>query len=113
MALATNYQIQQKDFVEYIEHTTRKKILSWRHSPGRFGREVYFTDSTAIFVEEGTYFDFSRIEYLEMPKSICISCGEEAHCGKFDRHGRCENKLTEFYKNVRKVYWHRYSKNKE
>lgn len=113
MALATNYQIPPKDFVEYLEHSTRKKILSWRMAPHRFGREVFFTDKTMCFISEGEYLDFSRIKYLEIPKSICVSCGEEMHAGAIDKYGRCENKLTEFYKNVRKVYWHRYSKNKK
>ena len=113
MALATNRQIPQKDFASYIEHITRKKILSWRESAGRFGREVFFTDNTMCYIDDGSMFDWSNIEYLQIPKSICRSCGEEMHFGAIDEYGRCENKLTEFYKNVRKVYWHRYSKDKK
>lgn len=113
MALATSREIKGKEFLEFIEHSTGKKVLSWREAVGRIGREIYFTDGTMCYIDPHSAYDFTALEYMEIPKSICISCGEEMHVGSFDRHGRCENKLTEFYKNMSKVYWHRYSKNKQ
>lgn len=112
MALAISREIQGKDFLQFIEHSTGKKVLSWREAAGRFGREVYFTDGTMCYLDPYVAFDFTELEYMQIPKSICVSCGEEAHVSSFDRFGRCQNRLTEFYKNMRKVYWHRYSKNK-
>jgi len=114
MALTTSREIYYDDHVAKLEHITGKTILSWRKCQDRFGSEVFFTDKTMIYLgyEEALPEDPNTIEYQRIPGTICVSCGEDTHAGTFDRHGRCSNVQRGYWKNVRKVYWHRYLKNR-
>ena len=57
--------------------------------------------------------DLSAMQFRERPKTFCVSCGEEPHVSTFDWLGRCQHSITKFWNRARKVYWHRYSKEKQ
>jgi hypothetical protein len=111
MALGSNREPFYEDPVAYLEHMTGKKVKSIQRDPGRFGRWVLYTDGTAQYVEEGGMFKVG--EFVDPPKSICVSCGEESHFGSWDFAGRCATTMKNLWKKARKVYWHRYLKNKQ
>ncbi len=73
--------------------------------------EFYYRDRIFIgFLPEGC--DVSALIIEEKIKPRCVSCGKEGLCIIHDWQGRCSTTLSDFWKRVRKVYWHRYSKNK-
>lgn len=111
MAITTRKEIRYRDPVEFIEHKTGKTVKSWRRDLHRFMTLIIFTDNTCLELDEGVLVA-ADIVFKPLPKSICISCGEEMHFSKFDWLNRCEVTLRDFWQRARKVYWHRYSKNK-
>lgn len=112
MAVTTSKEIVYRDQVDFIEHVTGKKVLSWRHAMERAGTIFHFTDKTMMFVDYGGMIDMENIVYEPLPRTVCLSCGGDMHAGYFDWKGRCEHTVKHFWERVRKVYWHRYSKNK-
>ena len=112
MALTRNREISYQSPVEFLEHITGKKVLSWRQEPERMGTVFHFTDKTMLYQDYGSMLEINNIVYEPLPKSICVSCGQDMHFSTFDWRGRCEHSLKHFWERVRKVYWHRYSKTK-
>lgn len=111
MALTKNREILYKNPVEFIEHKTGKTVKSWQRDYASLRVIFIFTDNTCTYIDEGGLMSMN-IVYEPLPKSICVSCGEQAHVSLWDWNGRCEKSLKNFWKKVRKVYWHRYTKNK-
>lgn len=111
MAIATNKEILYKDPVEFVEHVTGKTVKTWRSLPYKRATLIVFTDNTCCELDEGSLISH-EIVCEPLPKSICVSCGQDMHVTKFDWLGRCEATLKRFWERARKVYWHRYSKNK-
>ena len=112
MAIPTNNdKYTPQDHIQYIEHTTGKKVLKVVNDPARMGRMVVFTDETCCWVEGGSMFDWKNVNYEKIPESICSSCGEPAHFTGWNKRG-CNVSNNRFWDKVRKIYWHRYSKSK-
>lgn len=111
MALSINKEIQYKNPVEFIEHFTGKTVKSWKRDYASLRIIFIFTDNTYTYVDEGGLIS-SNIIYEPLPKSICVSCGEDMHISSWDWSGRCEKTLKNFWQKVRKIYWHRYTKSK-
>lgn len=95
---------------EIIEHKTGKKIKEWRQLQERYETLIVFTDNTCCYLAAGETLE--NMVFKPLPKSICVSCGKESHCGKIDELERCEVTLKNFWEKARRLYWHRYSKNK-
>lgn len=110
MALTTNREVFWGDPIEKIEHLTGKTVLSWRREPHRFGIAVFFTDKTMCYIDEMAPFDWSKVEYLQIPNSICASCGQDAHASYWNWKGQCSATVKAFCLKMRKVFWHRYQK---
>jgi len=110
MAIAKNREVYYSDPITYVEHKTGKKVKSIVRDYQRMGRWMLFEDKTVLYVEEGAELVFGK--YQDYPKSICVSCGEEMHVSSWDWQNRCSVTLKKFWEKVRKVYWHRYLKNK-
>lgn len=115
MAISSNREIFYKDMFKYVEHKTGKKLRSWKNDISSMRTFFLFEDGSMGAVSNGMMLDgeIPEIEDYEIPKSFCVSCGEEWHqASSFDWQGRCSSSLRKFWENVRKVYWHRYIKNK-
>ena len=110
MALSTNREIFYKNPIEFLEHKTGKTVLSWRREMQRFGYTVFFTDKTMCHIDEMVPIDWTQIEYLQIPSSICISCGQDSHASYWNWKGQCTATVQKFWGNMRKVFWHRYQK---
>ena len=107
-----NREIVYDNDIEYIEHISGKRVKCWKNDPSTLSRHIIFTDNTYYQIREGEEFDPERIEPL--PKSFCSSCGEDMHgSGFFNWKNQCEVTVNNFWEKVRKIYWHRYSKNKK
>src|ERR1051325_7938501 len=111
MALTRNREIRYKDSVEFIEHVTGKTVKSWRRLPERFSTMIIFTDNTCTYLNEGALMD-TNIVFEPLPKSICLSCGEEMHISNWNWKAQCQITTKRFWEKVRRLYWHRYSRNK-
>jgi NADH pyrophosphatase NudC (nudix superfamily) len=110
MALTRNREIEYKNFVEWIEHRTGKTVKSWKRESHRLSTLVIFTDNTCTYLDEGMLYE--TIQFEEIPKSICASCGEEMHVSSWNWKKQCTNTAKLFWEKVRKLYWHRYLKAK-
>lgn len=104
----TNRNLQY-DFVSYIEHQTGKRVRQIYEMPHLMCRRVLFTDDTEAELREGV--SYGDIEIIPIT-NFCASCGGLAHASIIDRYGRCSTSVKRFWDNVRKVYWHRYTKGK-
>jgi len=111
MAITRNREIRYDNPVDFIEHKTGKIVKSWKHYNDRMQTLIIFTDNTCLELDEGMLIS-NNLVFNPLPKSICVSCGEEMHISTFDWQGRCKKTLDNFWEKVRKVYWHRYSKSK-
>lgn len=111
MAIATSREVYYANFAKYIEHQTGKKLKSWKRDHASLLIYFLFEDGSIGAIREGGSFD-QIFDVRDMPKSFCVSCGEEWHASTFDWQGRCQTSVKNFWQKVRKVYWHRYSKNK-
>lgn len=100
--------------LDYVEHKTGKKVRSWKRDDASLNIFFLFEDGTMGAVREGMMIDgpLPEIHPYEVPKTFCTSCGEEWHAATFDWQGRCGVSVKNFWNKVRKVYWHRYIKNK-
>lgn len=96
-------------WLEFIEHKTGKRILSWRREMNRLGMSLFFTDNTMLYLEHGDLFP-DEPKYEPMPKSICVSCGQDHHATYWNWKGQCTATVSKFWHQVRKVFWHRYQK---
>lgn len=113
MAITTGRQIRYDDLAEYVEHQTGKKLRSWKQDSASLMTYFLFEDGTMGALSMGDMIEnVFDIKPYDVPKSFCVSCGEEWHASSFDWQGRCGTTVRNFWKRVRKVYWHRYSKNK-
>ncbi len=110
MAIATNKEIYYRDIFERVEHQTGKKLRSWKRDQSSLMIYFLFEDGSIGAIQEGFIFDggIEDIDLRDIPKSFCTSCGEEWHVSGFDWQGRCETSVRNFWKKVRKIYWHRY-----
>ena len=109
MALSRNREIFYGNLVEWIEHKTGKTVKSWRREPHRLEELIIFTDGTCTRLQEGMAYD--EITFEPIPKSICVSCGEEMHMSEWNWKAQCTNTVKQFWEKVRKLYWHRYKNN--
>lgn len=115
MAIASNREIYYENMFKYVEHKTGKKLRSWKKDQCSLKIFFLFEDGSMGVIEEGMMIDgdIPEIKAYDIPKSFCASCGEEWHqASQFDWQGRCAVSLKKYWNNVRKVYWHRYIKNK-
>lgn len=97
---------------QYIEHVTGKKVIGIKDYPEKFGRLVIFEGNLCCFVEEGSRLDWRNVKYEMLPYGICSSCGEPDHFSEWNRRG-CSVTNNRFWDKVKRVYWHRYIKNKQ
>jgi hypothetical protein len=107
-----NRQISYRDPIEYIEHVTGKRIKAYRERPDMYRTQVIFTDNSYIEIDPGMGIEWDKLEYKEIPPSLCVSCGEIAHASIWNWKGQCEVTVKNFWEKARKLYWHRYLKNK-
>ena len=112
MALLNNKEIRYGGNIEYIEHLTGKTVKSWRNEIAKLSQTIIFTDNTCLELNPYESIDINNLQFKEIPKSICISCGKDAHASYWDFKGWCDKTTKNFWEQVRKVYWHRYLKNK-
>lgn len=115
MALPTRIsdrEIHFKNWIEQIEHITGKTVLSWRDDFATVNLIVLFTDKTYCKIHPYESFDVKNLKFERIPESYCASCGKDAHVSFFNWKGWCEVTNKQFWKKARKVYWHRYIKNK-
>ena len=104
-----NKEVSYTDIIERIEHITGKNVKSYKKDYARGGTWILFDDNTCLFNSEG---EMLNLSFQEIPESFCASCGEERHAGFFDCRGWCSVVAKNFWEKVRKLYWHRYSQNK-
>jgi hypothetical protein len=112
MSALINREIMYNTPIEFIEHLTGKKVKSYKRFLDRNTKIIIFTDNTCIELNDYELID-RKIVFKPIPKSFCACCGEESHIGYFDWNGRCEIYLKNWWKKIRKIYWHRYIKNKK
>jgi acetone carboxylase gamma subunit len=110
MALTRNRETRYENFVEFVEHKTGKRVLSWGRATDRLCCYIYFTDKTMLEVIEYEGFPDEPV-YKPIPGSICASCGENSHAGYINWKRQCVVTMRNFWERVRKVYWHRYTQN--
>ncbi len=112
MARATTREIRYESDIDKIEHLTGKTVKSWRNDYSTLYQIIVFTDNTILRVHPYEGLNVDNLVYEEIPKSICASCGKDAHASYWDFRGWCNVTNKRFWERVRKVYWHRYLKNK-
>ncbi len=114
MAIATNKEIYYRDIFERVEHQTGKKLRSWKRDHSSMMIYFLFEDNSIGVIQEDVAFGggIEDIDLRDIPKSFCASCGEEWHVSSFDWQGRCNVSVKKFWEKVRKIYWHRYSSDK-
>ncbi len=95
---------------ETIEFFTGKKVRVVMADMCRNAIRILFEDGSEGLLGEGE--SLERIQIIPKTKYYCLSCGKEAHSVPLDYAGRCTETLKNLWNNARKVYWHRYSKNK-
>lgn len=109
MGMRSNREIFYDSPLDFIKHVTGKDVLSWRRCYDKLGFEVFFADQTYCYISESAPIEWNKIEYLKIPKSICVSCGQDMHASTIDWKGRCSITVQAFWANVRKIFWHRYA----
>ncbi len=109
----SNREVSYPNFLTYVEHVTGKKIRSYEYDYMRACTNILFDDETMIRVREGEALDENHIVYERPTGYFCVSCGERSHGAcEFDWRGWCTTTVSKFSEKVRKLYWHRYLKNK-
>lgn len=106
-----NREIIYNDYIEFIEHKTGKRVVSYKRLMDTMQTLIIFTNNTCCYVEDGMSLD-DEIVFHPLPKSICSCCGEDSHCGEINWKGQCSIYVRNFWGKVRKIYWHRYSQKK-
>jgi hypothetical protein len=107
MAIAVQ-KISEKEKIFALEHHFNKKLRAYERSNNIFGWIFLFEDGTEGELGEGE--EISAMRWRQTPRSFCASCGEKLHVGNIDWLGRCEYSVARFWNKARKVFWHRYLK---
>lgn len=110
MGMIPSGQIKYKSPVEFIEHMTGKTVLSWKEDYQSLRTLFTFTDNTCTFVKRGQILTIEPVVFEPLPRAYCASCGETAHISGFNWKSQCDKTVSSFWEKVRKLYWHRYSK---
>lgn len=110
MAQIRSREVSNRLFEEQVFHQTGKRVRSWMRNATSFTTSILFEDGTEGIVAEGER--FSEVMQLPEVKRFCVSCGQDMHFASFDWMGRCNHTVRHFWEKVRRVYWHRYSRNK-
>lgn len=106
---AINQEIKRR-----LEDEAGSRIKSVSQDPKRIGYLVEFWNSKMAFIDYlAVSTNYSGGSLYHFEDSVCVSCGESHIETKFDFAERCENKLKKIWENARKVYWHRYLKNRK
>ena len=112
--LINNREVSYPTFFVYLEHVTGKKVRSYERSYNSRRIQVLFTDETMISLGEGEALNPDHLVYERPLGYFCVSCGERSHGAcEYDWRGWCTTTVKNFSEKMRKVYWHRYLKNKQ